>query len=224
MRVTFAKQPFDGVRSMSSTSYPQKVQIETFHGCNARCPMCTSDKWERKSGMMSDAVFSRIIEEVIPIKKHLRVVSLFGDGEPLLDKRFAQRVELCKQNDLPNVGATSNASLLSEVKSRDILNAGMDWITFSIDSVDKGSYEKIRVQLDFETVMANISRHIGLRNQLHPSSKIILRFSEQPENYGQFQKLSGKSLSTVVKGENLNKHVQNINKILETKYVSKRPG
>ena len=149
--------------------------------------MCTVTQWKRKSGVMSDTVFSRIIEEIAPIKEHLRVISLFGDGEPLLDKQFAQRVELCKQNGLPNIGASSNASLLNEVRSREILTAGIDWICFSIDSIEKSSYEKIRVQLDLETVIANIFRYIELRNRLNSTSKIMLRYTEQLENRGQFE-------------------------------------
>jgi len=38
-------------------TYPKYVELETVNACNARCPMCTIDDWERKSPTMKDDLF-----------------------------------------------------------------------------------------------------------------------------------------------------------------------
>ncbi|MEO5350349.1 MAG: radical SAM protein [Magnetococcus sp. YQC-3] len=168
--------------------FPRYLEIETVNHCNARCPMCTIDAWERKAGVMKDVVFEKIASELVEAARTERIirVSLFRDGEPLLDKKLAQRVHRLKSGGIPHVSTTTNASLLNEKRARDLLEAGLDSLFVSMDSLHKEVYESIRVKLVFEEVRDNILRFIDLRDRLRPETKISIRMTRQEANQAEW--------------------------------------
>ena len=72
--------------------YPKYIEIETVNACNARCPMCTINDWERNYPVMKDDVWNKVSEDIIEHKKLLKRVSLYRDGEPLIDKKMPKRI------------------------------------------------------------------------------------------------------------------------------------
>src|SRR5882672_2334498 len=44
--------------------FPRFFEIETVNACNARCPMCTINDWDRRDGLMSDDLYKRIVDEI----------------------------------------------------------------------------------------------------------------------------------------------------------------
>jgi sulfatase maturation enzyme AslB (radical SAM superfamily) len=155
--------------------YPKKIQIETFLGCNARCTYCTVHEWKREHGAMTDEVFARIVEQLIPIGRHVQAISLYMDGEPLMDRQMERRVKELKSHNLPHIGFATNGALLSESRARDLLEGGLDWLAISFDSLNKESFEKVRLRLKFDTVLQNIKRFFELRNEGGFHTKVILR-------------------------------------------------
>ena len=164
--------------------YPRYFEIETVNACNARCPICTIDDWDRKAGVMSDAVFEKIASDLSDpahVDDIIRV-SLFRDGEPLLDKKLAQRVVRLKDGGVKHVSITTNVSLLNVQRATELLNAGIDSLVFSLDSLQKEAFEAIRIGLVFEEVMENALNFIQLRNRLRPNASIHVRMTRQEEN------------------------------------------
>ena len=49
--------------------------------------MCTINDWERNYPVMRDEVFNKISDEIIDNKEFVKRVSLYRDGEPLIDKK-----------------------------------------------------------------------------------------------------------------------------------------
>ena len=56
--------------------FPKYIEIETVNACNARCPMCTINDWERNYPVMRDNVFNKISDEIIENKEFIKRVSL----------------------------------------------------------------------------------------------------------------------------------------------------
>ena len=80
--------------------FPKYVEIETVNACNARCPMCTINDWERNYPIMKDEVFNKVSDDIIENKKHIKRVSLYRDGEPLIDKKMAKRINKFYKNGI----------------------------------------------------------------------------------------------------------------------------
>lgn len=162
--------------------FPRYLEIETVNACNAGCPMCTIADWKRKFSPMKDDLFNRICSEITEHASQVKRVTLYRDGEPLLDKKLAERVALLKKGGIKATSISTNVSLLSELKSKELLKAGLDIIIMSIDSLKKDVYERIRKGLKFEEVMENAHCFIGLRNKIRPETQIWLRMIRQKDN------------------------------------------
>ena len=162
--------------------FPPYLEIETVNACNARCPMCTIADWERGHKPMTDKLYKKIAEEVVQHADDLTRVSLYRDGEPLIDKKLADRVAVLKEGGIKNVSIATNVSLLTESKSRDLLEAGLDTVIMSIDSLNKEVFEAIRVRLVMEEVLENALKFIELRDQIRPATRIWMRMIRQPSN------------------------------------------
>jgi len=163
-------------------TFPRYIEIETVNVCNARCPMCTISTWERNSKPMTDELFLKISNELIKHNDVIKRVSLYRDGEPLIDNKLASRVSILKKGGIKEVAISTNVSLLNEKRATDLLNAGIDLVILSIDSIKKDVYESIRVGLKFENVFSNAIRFIELRNKIRPETRIWVRMIRQESN------------------------------------------
>lgn len=163
-------------------AFPSYFEIETVNACNARCPMCTIDDWDRRDGLMTDDLFLRIAEEIGRHTDTVKRVQLFRDGEPLLDKKLALKTEMLKRLGIKKIGISTNAALLTQSKSRDLLEAGMDEVILSIDSLVPATYEAIRKGLRFDEVFANVLGFIHERDRLGSTCQAWVRMIRQESN------------------------------------------
>ncbi len=166
--------------------YPKYIEIETVNACNARCPMCTINDWERNYPVMKDEVWEKVSDDIIENKKLLKRVSLYRDGEPLIDKKMPKRIHKFFKNGITETSIATNVSLLNEKKATDLLEAGLGMIIFSIDSLKKDVFEKIRVRLNFEEVKDNAIKFLQLRDKINPRCRVWIRMIRQESNYNEW--------------------------------------
>ena len=146
--------------------FPKYFEIETVNACNARCVMCTIDDWEKvRNPIMSDELFSKFVEEISRHSNWVDRVCLNRDGEPTLDKNLHKKIKLLKEVGIKEVTMATNVQLLDEKRIHQYLDAGLDDIMVSIDGVTKKTFEDIRVNLDYETVVQNSLNLIKIRDQ-----------------------------------------------------------
>lgn len=162
-------------------AFPRYFEVETVNACNAKCPMCTINDWDRSAGLMSDELFAKIAVE-IGAHPEVERVALYRDGEPLIDKKLGDRIAALKTLGVRKVGISTNVSLLNEKRGSEILKAGIDEVLLSIDSLKPDVYEELRAGLDFHEVMHNARQFIELRNRLNPSTHIWVRMVRQMQN------------------------------------------
>ncbi len=155
--------------------FPRFVLVETVHACNSRCPFCTVDKWKTDTPFMPDALFDKIADELIRHADWIFYVYLQKAGEPLLDKKIAPRIRRLKAGGIKRINLSTNASLLTETKAVELMEAGLDEIMLSIDSLEKEEYESLRPGLKFETVMDNIHTVFKMRDRIKPDMLIRIR-------------------------------------------------
>ncbi|PPR62485.1 MAG: hypothetical protein CFH10_00808 [Alphaproteobacteria bacterium MarineAlpha4_Bin2] len=171
-----------GERYEDLLSFPRYLEIETVNACNARCAMCTIADWQRHTPTMKDDLFKRIADEVIDHRDEVKRVSLYRDGEPLLDKKLSDRIAILKDGGIQSTTISTNVSLLTEERSRGLLEAGLDMIIMSIDSLEKDVFERIRVRLKFKEVLSNALKFIELRDKIRPQTRIYMRMIRQEGN------------------------------------------
>lgn len=120
---------------------PKQITIETYNICNLRCIMCPYPKMTRPKTKMPMSLFQKIVDDAS--ENGFTVLNLSIYGKPLLDDLLFQRIAYAKGKGL-KVGLTSNGTLLTSDKIQKILENGLDWIVFSVDSNTKEYYEHIK--------------------------------------------------------------------------------
>jgi len=157
---------------------PEIVQIESTNICNARCVFCPRDEMHRKQGVMDDALFRKVVDDCSSLG--IRHVRLHNFGEPFVDRRLAEKVAYAKQKGIPEVGVISNGSLIDESVARAVVEAGLDAINISVDASGREVFERTRVGLKYDRVIANIERLVRIRGELgRTRPKLILSFVRQ---------------------------------------------
>lgn len=158
-----------------------KLDIETYNVCNYSCSICPYPDMTREKVVMGMGLFRKIIDDAVTNK--IREVCLNFYNEPLLDPLLFERIKYAKSKEL-TVTFNCNGSLLTQEKITAILDSGLNSISFSLDAATKETYERIRINGDFEKVKHNIIELIktrNLRNMKQPSVTVAL--VAQKENY-----------------------------------------
>ena len=157
---------------------PDIVQIESTNICNAKCVFCPRDEMHRRQGVMDMDLFKKIVDECATLGiTHVRVHNY---GEPFLDRQLVEKVRYAKARGIKEVGMISNGSLITEELARGMIEAGLDAINISVDAAGKDVFERTRLNLDYDTVIANVRTLARLRKEsgrTHP--KLILSFVRQ---------------------------------------------
>ena len=144
-------------REPSLNGLPETVFIELAMACNLRCEMCPVPKnmelmGSRARVIMKPDVFRRVLSGLTGNHHSLCLNQM---GEPLLNKHAAKYVQWAKA-DGHRVGFYTNGTLLSRSVADALLDAGIDYVVFSLDGATKHTFESIRIGADFETTMANV--------------------------------------------------------------------
>ncbi len=157
---------------------PEIVQIESTNICNARCVFCPRDEMKRRQGVMDAELFRKIVDDCAALG--IRHVRLHNYGEPFVDRQLTEKIAYAKQRGIAEVGVISNGSLIDEQVARGVIEAGLDAINICVDASGREVFERTRVGLKYDKVIANIERLVRIRAELgrtHP--KLILSFVRQ---------------------------------------------
>lgn len=142
---------------------PVRLWIETTSICNLRCVMCPNkDLKKEEKGFMDPALFRKIVDEA---RGFIFDANLIHRGEGLLHPGFISLVEYAHAAGIRTKFHT-NATLLDEEAARRLIGAGLDQISFSFDGYDATTYEKIRVNADFEKTLHNIVRFLEIKKEM----------------------------------------------------------
>ena len=132
-----------------------KLYIEPTNQCNLDCRTCMRNVWEEPLGMMSDAVFDRVIEGLKAFSPP-PTVFFGGFGEPLFHPRIVEMVRRAKALG-SSVEMITNATLLTPALSKELIDAGLDMLWVSLDGASPDSYADIRLGAEFPQVVKNIA-------------------------------------------------------------------
>lgn len=137
-----------------------QLQVETINICNAACVFCPYPKMERAKGIMSDALFHKIITEAASIDK-IEEVSFQGLGEPLLDPQIASRIAFAKQAKRGWITTMyTNGSRLTPDIFKKLENAGLDTLYVSLNAVNAEGRKAVMRLDDYDRVLGYVQHAI----------------------------------------------------------------
>ncbi|KLI19242.1 radical SAM protein [Brachyspira hyodysenteriae] len=181
---------------------PFIIFIDPSDKCNFKCKFCPTGNIElmqntsgRNFGSMDFNLYKKIIDDLQQFEGKVKVIRLYKDGEPLLNKHFAEMVEYAKKSDKVNrVDTTTNASLLNKDLSLQIINAGLDRINISIEGMNSQQYlDFSKANVNFEKLVENITFFYENRKQCEMIVKIngdIISEEQKQEFYNIFGEIA----------------------------------
>jgi MoaA/NifB/PqqE/SkfB family radical SAM enzyme len=141
------------------------IDIEITNRCNATCHFCPRDATPHQ-GIMDVETFDKSLARAVEYREVVKevsglevVVSLCGLGEPLINRNAVSFVKKVKAEGF-RCSMSSNGALLTEEKTHELLDAGLDEIYINISDIDE-EYERI-YNLPFAKSRDNITRFAEL--------------------------------------------------------------
>jgi MoaA/NifB/PqqE/SkfB family radical SAM enzyme len=139
-------------------------QIEITTRCNLRCTMCIKtacNDWHRKDMSING------FEKIVSYLQNVGSVVLEGWGESLLHGNLTDFIRLAKTAG-PEVGFVTSGMGLSTDYARRIIDAGVDFMGFSLSGATAETHNAIRVNSDFNTLITSIKTmtHLSMKNPL----------------------------------------------------------
>lgn len=152
-----------------NTGFPKRITIELTNRCNVSCVFCHRNDFDMKLGDMTEELFKKIIDEM---SEHLPIGMVpFFRGESMLHPKFIEFIHYAKERGIKPIQFASNGLLLTEEMSRLILDAEIDFISFSLDTLDSELYKKTRVYGNLEKSMNHIRKFIELSDERRRKGK-----------------------------------------------------
>ena len=164
------------------------VQIEISNLCNYQCIFCPRTKMVRKKGMIDEELFHRLIQEVYDFGA--REMSFHYSGDPFLHPKLAQYTEKAKQVGYQYVYIDTNGFHASPERLREVIDAGVDSIKFSVNAASRETYRFIHGVDAFDRVVENIAYCNAYRRRKNPDMKLFVSCVYTGYTQDEMEKLS----------------------------------
>ena len=136
------------------------IRISVTDRCNLRCVYCMPEEGVESISHERILRFQEIVRIVrILAAKGIRKIKLTG-GEPLVRKGIAELIAELKQIEgIENVTITTNGVLLEEMYD-ELVDAGLDAITVSLDTLNREIFQQMTRRDEAERVKRGIEKAI----------------------------------------------------------------
>ena len=143
--------PVTAVDARLWSSRPTFLNIEPTTRCNFNCWYCIGRHMVQADIEVDN--FARMLDNYPSVK----AIALVGEGEPLLHKGFFEMAHMARERGI-RVLMISNGSAFSESVVRKICEAGIAYISISIDSIDPATFAQSRIDGELPRIWEGIER------------------------------------------------------------------
>lgn len=143
----------ESVRS-ETPPFPKQIQVELSNICNHSCSFCAYTTMKRKKEFMNKDKFKKTVIEAFDLGA--REIGLFAGAEPLTCKWLNEAISICKEIGYEYQYISTNGSLASEEQLKNLIDAGLNSIKFSINGGTPEIYKRVHGRNHFDKVINNV--------------------------------------------------------------------
>ena len=164
---------------------PEVLRIETTNACNNSCIFCGNRKMTRKINFIDEQIVHKALIQAYGMK--IRKVQFYTIGEPFLHAELPKFISMAKDIGFEYIFTNTNGGFLTKSLFKEVIEAGVSSIAFSINAINKKDYELIHGKDNFDGALDNLIwlnqyRHNGKHNFNLYVSFIKTKFTSYPEN------------------------------------------
>ncbi len=225
---------------------PVVYNIETTNACNMKCQMCPRTRlMTRKVETLNEDTFRSVVNQLRPwteaewqewtdfvgnaygvmpdqmSENHFflyiipRVIQLHGYGDPLLDKHMPEYVGMLTSKNM-NSYFSCNPANIDVKKIEQMFENGLDYIKFSVESVDDKTHQEIRGSAsNFTESYQNLLELLALKKKQGYETTIVITMLDlnqvgQKEEYAKLRRaFQNKDVYIYLKSEDQQWYRQN---------------
>lgn len=153
-------------------SPPYMFTVSSSGRCNLKCSMCQAEqKFSRDDDLLDEKLFSKVIPDILPGISRLY---LMGNGEVLFNPHSRKFLQTLNPDKYPllKIDLLTNGTLFTPRLWETISHNHYDTIGVSIDAATKETYQSIRRNGNWDTLLNNLELISELR-----AKKVFNRFS-----------------------------------------------
>lgn len=132
----------------------EQVYVEVTSCCNLNCITCIRNNWSDPLGDMDPTLFYKLLEQLRAFP-HLSQINFGGFGEPLYHPQILDMVRAAKAAGY-RVKISSNGMLLDRAMAIGLVEARVNEIIISCDSLEFTEFARIRAGGSLEVVLENL--------------------------------------------------------------------
>ena len=160
------------VNMCETPAFPKKMKLEVTNLCNHKCIFCVQNRLNEPRGIIDRKFSEHILNSAYSFG--VREVGFFIHGEPFCCPDLAWHISIAKQIGYEYVYLTTNGVLATPDKIREVVDAGLDSIKFSINAGSPESYLFIHGKDDFSQTLSNLKYAASYRKDANLPYKIYL--------------------------------------------------
>lgn len=167
---------------------PYAISFEPTTVCNLKCPECPSGlrKFTRPIGNADLQLFKNTITQT---HKHAFYLTLYFQGEPLINPDFFKMVQYAKSNKF-YVATSSNGHFFTEENAIKTVESGLDKLIISLDGLTQETYSKYRIEGLLQKVLEGIKNLVNAKKELGSATpNIIIQFLAFSHNEHEIEKV-----------------------------------
>ena len=156
-------------KELKVADHPLHLDIEVSSKCNLKCPFCSRTQrieegtW-RKPGNIDMELYKQTVDQAA--ESGVYALNLNVIGEPFIHNGLTEMIRYAKDKGIVDIFFHTNGVLLTEKKSRELIESGLDKLIISFDSPYKEKYERVRVGAKYEHVLKNVRRFNKIREEM----------------------------------------------------------
>ncbi|TFF21816.1 radical SAM protein [Jiella endophytica] len=143
---------------------PFVVFVDPASACNFQCSFCPTGHRDmirdtgRYQGAMKFDLFTKIVDDLGEFGQPIKVLRLYKDGEPFLNKRLADMIRYAKESGhVDYIDTTTNGTFITPERLGPVIEAGLDKINISVDGMTRDQYRRFtKTDFDFDGFVANV--------------------------------------------------------------------
>ncbi len=134
--------------------------------CNFKCVYCAHslgragmrEQYGFEPQTMSMDTYDKVLAQLKEFPRPLKLLSLTGHGEPMLNKNLPEMIRLAKEAGVAQrIEIISNASLLTPELSDTLISAGLDGLRVSLQGMSAEKYKDVcGWDLNFDEFLTNL--------------------------------------------------------------------
>jgi sulfatase maturation enzyme AslB (radical SAM superfamily) len=184
------QQPLPFSSQAPVTAVPRYLIFDFDYTCNFKCPSCRTELINNNKHHVIRPVNNRIVEKIkqliIDQIQHQPVEIRWCGGEPFISEVYMDLFEYIvdtKKTNIQHIIQTNGSYLRSKSHLVEKLMPTIKELRISFDAATADTYQKIRVNGNWDLLISNVQWIINLIAQSNARTKVTADFVVQRDNY-----------------------------------------